>query len=125
MRTFSWVSIAFLLLLSFIFVGCGGSGGGGSDNTSNAALTAISVTPTNPSVAKGTAQQFTATGTYSDNTTQDLTTTVTWSSSSTSVATINNAGLATAVEAGTAIITATEPASGISGSTTLTVTNQV
>src|SRR5512135_1104544 len=56
-----------------------------------ATLVSIAVTPTNPSVAKGTTRQFTATGTYSDNSTQNLTTTVTWSSSTTGVATISNA----------------------------------
>src|SRR5207245_6393546 len=69
-------------------------------------------------------RQFTATGTFSDSTTQDLTTQVTWSSSSTAVATISNAGgsqgLATSVAAGTTTITAT--LGGVSVSTTLTVT---
>ena len=49
-----------------------------------ATLVSIEVTPANPSIAKGTSKQFTATGTYSDNTTQNLTTAVTWSSSNTS-----------------------------------------
>src|SRR6266699_1214736 len=87
-------------------------------------LSSIAVTPTNPSIANGTTRQFTATGTYSDFTTQDLTTQVTWSSSSTAVSTISNAGgsqgLATSVAAGTTTITAT--LGGVSGSTTLTVT---
>ena len=52
------------------------------------------MTPANPSVAKGATQQFTATGTYSDSTTQDLTGQVTWASATTAVATINTAGLA-------------------------------
>src|SRR5207249_12326751 len=77
-----------------------------------AILSTITVTPTAPSVANGTTRQFTATGTYSDFTTQDLTTQVTWSSSSPAVATISNAGgtqgLATSVAAGGPItITAT------------------
>src|SRR5262249_56712675 len=38
-----------------------------------AALQSIAVTPANPSVAKGLTQQFTATGTYSDSSTQNLT----------------------------------------------------
>ncbi len=89
-----------------------------------ATLVSIAVTPTNPSVVLGTTEQFTATGTYSDNSTQNLTTLVTWSSSAGSVATITNTagsnGKATSVAAGTTTITA---ASGnISGSTTLTVT---
>src|SRR2546425_236632 len=46
-------------------------------------LVSISVTPTNPSVAKGLTQQFTATGTYNDGSTQDITASVSWASSST------------------------------------------
>lgn len=96
----------------------GQSGGGGG-----ATLVSIAVTPTNPSIAKGTTQQFTATGTYSDSTTQHITTSVTWSSSNTGVATISNAsgsnGLASAVDVGTTTITATY--GSVSGNTTLTV----
>jgi trimeric autotransporter adhesin len=83
-------------------------------------LVSIAVTPPNPSIAKGTTQQFTATGTYSDNSTQDLTTQVTWASDTTGVATISGGGLATAVAVGTAHISATKGA--ITGSTGLTVT---
>lgn len=39
----------------------------------NAALTTISVTPTNPSIEASTTQQFEATGFYADNTFQDIT----------------------------------------------------
>ena len=89
-----------------------------------ATLVSITVTPANPSIVLGTTEQFTATGTYSDNSTQDMTTSVTWSSSAGSVATISNAagsnGKATSVAAGTTTITATS--GNISGSTTLTVT---
>ncbi len=88
-----------------------------------ATLQSIQVTPTNPTAAKGTTLQFTATGTFSDNTTQDLTTVVTWSSSTTAVATISNAGgsqgLASAATQGTTTISATF--GGRTGSTTLTV----
>jgi hypothetical protein len=89
-----------------------------------ATLIAIAVTPSNPSISQGAKQQFTATGTYSDGTTQTLTTTVTWNSSTAGVATISNAagsqGLATAVAAGSTTITA---ASGsVSGTASLTVT---
>jgi uncharacterized protein YjdB len=89
-----------------------------------AVLTAIDVTPTNPSVPRGLTQQLTATGRFSDSTTQDLTAMVTWTSATTTTATISNAagshGLATAANVGTTLITATSGA--ISGSTTLTVT---
>jgi sugar lactone lactonase YvrE len=90
-----------------------------------AALASIAITPTNPIIGFGTSQQFTATGTFTDSTTQDLTTSVLWSSSTTSVATISNAagshGLSASVAAGTTIIVAKDPTTSISGSTTLTV----
>ena len=55
-------------------------------------LSSIAVTSANPSVAKGLTRQFTATGTYSDKSTQDLTSKVTWASATTSVATITSGG---------------------------------
>ncbi|MGA2957592.1 MAG: Ig-like domain-containing protein [Thermodesulfobacteriota bacterium] len=85
-----------------------------------ATLSSIAVTPANPSVPAGVNQQFIALGTYSDGTSHDITTQVTWTSSNTSEATVSNSGLATAITVGTATITATS--GSISGSTTLTVT---
>jgi hypothetical protein len=73
-----------------------------------ATLLSIAVTPAGPSVVKGTTQQFTATGTYSDSTTQNLTASVMWASGTAAVATIGaGTGLATAVTTGTSQITAT------------------
>ena len=63
--------------------------------------------PASPSVAKGLAQQFTATGTYTDGSTVNLTSQVTWASATPSVATISSTGLATGVAQGTSVITAT------------------
>jgi hypothetical protein len=72
-------------------------------------------------VPAGLTQQFTATGTYSDATTQNLTAVVLWESSITSTATVSNAGGSQGlVTAGTTTISA--GLSGIVGSTTLTVT---
>jgi hypothetical protein len=86
-------------------------------------LVSIAVIPANPSIRKGTTQQFMATGSYSDGSTQSLTNSVTWSSSNTSVATISGTGLATAAGTGSSTIQA---ASGsITGSTTLNVTAAV
>jgi hypothetical protein len=88
-------------------------------NVSAATLTSISVTPANPSITTGATQQFTATGTFSDSSTQNLTSSVTWTSLKTAVATISASGLASGVNAGSATIQA---ASGsITGTTTLTV----
>jgi hypothetical protein len=86
----------------------------------SAVLVSIAVTPAAPSIAKGTSQQFTATGTFTDNRTQNLTGTATWSSDTPSTATINNGGLAQSVAIGTANITATSGT--VSSSTLLTVT---
>ena len=107
-------------------------------------LISLVVTPANPSIAAGSTQQFTATGTYSNGSTQNLTASVAWSSSAPGVATINAAGLASSVSPGSTTITATwvtitplgratgvtpgspiinPPRSTISGSTTLTVTD--
>ncbi len=73
-----------------------------------ATLQSIAVTPPGPSVAVGKTQQFTATGTYSDSSTKDITTTVTWASSNTGFATIGaSTGLATGVAVGTTQISAT------------------
>ena len=89
-----------------------------------AALVSIAVIPANASIANGTGQQFAATGTYTDNSTQPLTTAVNWSSFDTTVASISNAsgsnGLASSTGQGAATISAT--LGTISGSTGLTVT---
>jgi uncharacterized protein YjdB len=84
-------------------------------------LSSIAITPQSPgSLAVGAALQFTATGTYSDGSTADLTSQVTWTSSDTSVATISEAGLATGIAAGTTEITA-----ALSGVTSLVITLEV
>jgi hypothetical protein len=76
-----------------------------------ASLVSIQVTPPSPSLANGLTQQFTATGVYSDNSMQDLTATVSWLSSNSSVASISNtpgsAGLATATGVGSTSVSAT------------------
>lgn len=81
----------------------------------------ISVSPASPSIVAGATQQFTATAKDSGgNTITGVT--FTWASGTTTVATINSSGLATAVSAGTSQITAS--ASGVtSPNDTLTVTN--
>ncbi|EMJ93118.1 beta strand repeat-containing protein [Leptospira alstonii] len=106
----------------------GGISGSVTMTATNASLVSISVTPANPSLPKGLTQQFTATGTYSDNSTQDLTAVVVWSSSAVSKASVSNGpgieGRANALTTGTTSIKATHT-SGIFNSTTLTVTPAV
>jgi trimeric autotransporter adhesin len=93
-------------------------------NVTPATLVSIAVTPANASIANGTSRQFTATGTYTDNSTQNLTTAVLWSSSNAGVAAVSNAagsnGFATALAQGAAAIRAAF--GSVSGATTLNVT---
>ena len=116
-------NILICALILALMTGCGGGEGGGSSPATKT-LVSLALSPINPSISKGAVQQFTATGTYSDNSTQDVTTSATWTSSDTAVATISNAagsnGSATAVAAG--ITTITAAFGGVSASTTLTVT---
>ena len=69
-------------------------------------LVSILVEPQDAQIAVGETRQYLATGTYSDATTADLTTDVTWASSESSVASLDGAGLATGLTAGTTAITA-------------------
>jgi uncharacterized protein YjdB len=83
-----------------------------------AALMTLTITPPNPSVAKGSTQQLGATGTLSDGTTQDLTNSVLWTASPATV-TVSSTGLVTATANGTATVTATS--GSVSASDTITV----
>lgn len=107
-------------VLGAMFASCGSSNSGPT-------LTSIVISPTGPTIAVS-ATQFTATGHFSDNTTSDLTTNANWSSSVTTVATIQNLGthpgLATAVAMGQTTITVSfaQGSSSVNASTNLTVT---
>lgn len=83
-------------------------------------LQSISLTPANASVTAGTAQAYTAIGTYSDGSTQDVTSTTMWATSDPTVAVIDATGLASAIDTGQAVIQANM--ANVSGSATLTVT---
>ena len=82
-------------------------------------LSSIAISPPNASVAAGSTEQFTAMATYSDGSTANVTAMASWTAANTAVATINSAGLATAIAAGSTTITAS--VSGVSGMATLTV----
>lgn len=82
-------------------------------------LNSLAVIPANPTLSIGGTQAFTATGTYSDASTQNLTALAIWGSSSSPRATITSGGVATGVSAGTTLISAT--VGSVTGNTTLTV----
>jgi 6-phosphogluconolactonase (cycloisomerase 2 family) len=94
-----------VLAISFIAFSLAACGGGGSQPAPPPTLTSISVSPSSPSVALGATQQLSATGSFSNGTTQPLAG-VQWSSSNTAVATVSSAGLLTAVAQGSSVITA-------------------
>ncbi len=63
-------------------------------------LTSIAVTPVSSTIAAGMTGQFTATGSYSGGFMQNITNSVTWTSSDTTIATLSPSGLATGVKMG-------------------------
>src|SRR5665213_4186580 len=80
---------------------------------SNTEISAIQISPATQSLTVGQGVQFTASGYIGHGTKsasyQDITSQVTWTSSTPAVATVNSSGLATAVGAGTTTITANMP----------------
>ena len=86
-------------------------------------IVSITLSPTSAQIKPTETQQYSATGTFGDNSTGDVTSQVTWVSSATNVATISTGGLATAVALGTTNITA-KSGSVISPASVLTVSNQ-
>jgi len=102
------------ILCVMAFVGCGGS--------APVALQSITVTPSTATVAPNGTQQFTATGHYSDGSTQDLTSSISWSANNAG-ASITAGGLATGITPGATVsIAAAALHAEIVGFATLTVT---
>ena len=90
---------------------------------SSSTITSITISPASALILPTGTQQYSATGTFGNNTTGDVTDQVTWTSSATNVATIDTSGLATAVALGSTNITATS-GSVISTASPLTVSNK-
>ena len=112
-----------VLLCLSLLSGCGAGSLGPGVGGPSRSLVSIAITPANAALLLGTLQQFTATGTYSDDSSQDITGSVTWSSSDTSVASIAGGGLATALTLGSVTISATS--GSVTGSTTVNVQSAV
>lgn len=112
-----------VLMVGLLVTGCGQSGGGGdgagNGGGSNATLVSIAVTPRDAAVRRETTRPFTAVGSYSDGSMQDVTAQASWGSSDTAVATVNASGGVSGVGIGATVITASVGA--VSGSTALTV----
>src|SRR5271156_370831 len=100
-----------------VMQGCSGSSNPGyiSPTTTNPSpgvtLQVIQILPSTPLIGVGENRQLSALGTYSDGSTRDLTSSVTWSASSlpstTSNVSVNSHGMATGQGVGPAALTAT------------------
>ncbi|MBI3358856.1 MAG: Ig-like domain-containing protein [Nitrospirae bacterium] len=114
---------------STIFADFGGASGSASLNVKDISLKSIVVEPADPSISLGGKQQFTAKGIFSDGSSQDITTVVSWQSSSLNTATISNIsgskGLATSVNKDDAPTIITALSGFIFGETNLTVTDPI
>lgn len=121
-----WVTRLKLLSVYLILSLLLACGGGDSDTNDGGSLTAtldsIAVTPAALSIRSGNELQFTATGTYSDSSTLNITSQVDWDSSEKLVATIDTSGYATTLAEGTTTISAA--IGGISGSVTLAAVSE-
>src|SRR5580698_7019289 len=101
MISVKWFSkIAAVLTTTFLLSSCG------AFFPASDQIVSLSLSPTNAYVLPQGTQQFSATATFGNNTTGDVTSQVAWTSSATNIATINSSGLATAVALGTSTITA-------------------
>lgn len=103
------------LCLGSLLVGC-----------SNSGLDSVQVTPTAQSLAVGQTAKLSAVGTFGNakhSSSQDITNSVTWSSTVPAVATVDASGVVTAVSAGTTTVTAKATAynGSVSSSATITV----
>jgi len=91
----------------------------------SASLQSIAVTPANASLATSTKLAYTATGTFSDGSTQDITDSVTWSiQDQTGVALVTGTGVVTGVVSGPITVNVNTPLNLglVAGSTPATVT---
>jgi hypothetical protein len=88
---------------------------------SDATLSSITIKPANPSIVLGAHQQFSATGMFSDGSTEPLTGQVSWTSTDIGVALINATGQISTTGTGTSTIGAS--LNEVSGTTLLTVIN--
>lgn len=89
-------------------------------SVTNASVNQIDLSATASTLAAGTKTQLTAVANYSDGTSQNISSLISWSSSNSSVATVDTNGEVTAVSPGTAIITGSF--GGQTSTLTITVT---
>ena len=109
-----------LLVSAIGIVGCSDDDDPPPDNNNMPTLTSIAVAPATVSLAVGANQQLTVTGTFSDGSTDDVSSEATFTSNDAAVASVSATGLVTAVAEGMATIVA--DVGGTTGTMTVTVT---
>jgi hypothetical protein len=114
------LSISVCLFSLSLLIANTGCRGISSSNVAPPTLASISVAPSSVSITVGATQQYTATATYSDHSTANVSSTATWTVAPASVATTNSSGMATGVNTGSTTVTAS--LSGMSGNASLIVT---
>ena len=111
MKLRSFFVLLFALAAGLAVAACG------SSSTSPTAVSTVSVTGAAPAV--GSSAQFTAIATLGNGTTEDVTSSATWTSTAPNIATVSAAGIVTSLASGTAVISASF--SGMAGSEAITV----
>ncbi|HUI83712.1 MAG TPA: Ig-like domain-containing protein [Candidatus Binatia bacterium] len=117
-RVTSFASLAAAFSALILFGSCNGF------FPSSDEITSLSLSPTSAWILPTKTQQFTATAVFGNNTSGDVTSQVTWSSSATNIATIDGTGLATAVAIGNTTITAKSNNSSVTATAPMTVSNK-
>lgn len=115
-----------LLLASFVFLtltacGGGGSSSSGGDSGTQATLQQIVISPFVDSVAKDGEIDFYATGIYSDQSSADLTSQVSWTVDNNTLASIDSSGHVVPLQAG--VVTITSSLQGVTAQHSLTITD--
>ena len=121
-----------VLVLLAAVTACGGGGDGGTSSSGTGStpqpgssgnaptvLVSLTISSASASVIAGGSEQFSASGIYNDQSSQDVTKLATWASSDPGKVSVSNAGVITAVAGGTANVTASY--NGASGKVTVTV----
>lgn len=114
-----WFSrIAAVLTTTFLLCSCGGFFPAADQ------IVSLSLSPASAYILPQATAQFTATATFGNNTTGDVTSQVTWTSSAANIASVNSSGLVTGVALGTATLTAKSNNSSVTATAPITVSSK-